>query len=832
MTYSCIKGESAVDTQIFISSGDETLLAKAEEFNSTDRIVVTTQSHLVLTIRKHDAKDKVITAINFDFKAKYASSIALTAIKHRLNMHDINTDTRINTGNSDVSFAKYVCEAFNQFNSQLLLRESAKAVKSLVPSVISSDEEAVKSLIEWTGAGTEKAEAIYEESHSDMMEEIIKSVTLTADHNTYELHDMEIEAFAQNERNVVVLRSPTGTCKTEFAKALIEREAKKGRKTATITGLIAVVKQHTPSNVASAFYDEQMHVIENASHLSATVNSLTNAFTAETVKEADTIIIDECEKVLQSIFDPRSDYISELAKRTIRAELAQAIRSNKKVIFMDADATDAISVRYAKAFGRKVKTVNMCKNVYRDIATTVESIEVMNQELIAKKLLGKSQMFIACDRKGEIDRLVEQSGYTNAKGKVDYNKALKAGILVVHSENKGGKEQRAFLKNPNQEIDKYRTVIVSPCLKEGFSITANHADEVIVLCNRVLQPTALVQLARRLRTAIRLTFSVPTFSQAAAYTDYRADTIKGNITSELEAEFLVRDELLKSNLRFTLAKTLQLLGFNVERVDVDFEEIKAASKADKVSKEAFEKSERKATTEALNLNNVSIAELREKEELTTDESYTVKKYEIAQRLRISTERVDEDVYEFNKVFKKEFLKVLKGNLLNGGSNSREAKAMKVLADALGVKELSVDTEIVVEDTTAVYNHLVDKQHRSTFNAAGLCELKAGKKRSDTKGKKAASRALKEIMTALGFEEKRNRKGNTTNGKIYTLHKLAKSALFESNAIEEIQAQFVLVDDKRRESERARVEAEVAAEKAAAEKTDNNINNNKKVSEHA
>ncbi|WP_155486668.1 hypothetical protein, partial [Vibrio campbellii] len=796
MTYSCIKGESGVDTQLFISSDDETLLTKAEEFNSTDRIVVTTQNHLVLTIRKHEAKDKVITAIHFDFKAKYASSIALTAIKHKLNMHDISTDTIISTGNSDVSFAKYVCEAFNQFNSQLLLRESAKSVKSLVPSMISSDEEAVKSLIEWTGVRTEKAETIYEESHSDLMEEIIKSVTLTADHNTYELHDMEVEVFAQNERNVVVLRSPTGTCKTEFAKALIEREAQKGRKTATITGLIAVVKQHTPVGVASAFYDEQMHVIENASHLSATVNSLTNAFTAETVKEADTIIIDECEKVLQSVFDPRSDYISELAKRTIRAELAQAIRSNKKVVFMDADATDAISVRYAKAFGRKVKTVNMRKNVYRDIATTVESIEMMNQELIAKKLLGKNPMFIACDRKSEIDRLVEQSGYTNAKGKVDYNKALKAGILVVHSENKGGKEQRAFLKNPNKEIVKYRTVIVSPCLKEGFSITANHADEVIVLCNRVLQPAALVQLARRLRTAIRLTFAVPTFSQAAAYTDYRADAIQGNITSELEAEFLVRDELLKSNLRFTLAKTLQLLGFNVERVDVDFEEIKAASKADKVSKEAFEKSEMKATTEASSLNNVSIAELKEKEELTTDENYAVKKYEIAQRLRISTECVGEDVYEFNKVFKKDFLKALKGNLLNGGTNSKEAKAMKVLADALGVKELSVDTEIVVEDTTAVYNHIVDKQHRSTFNAAGICELKAGKKRSDTKGKKAASRALKEIMTALGFEEKRNRKGNTTNGKIYTLHKLAKSALFESNAIDEIQAQFVLVDDKR------------------------------------
>ncbi|NMV23212.1 hypothetical protein HKB23_12425, partial [Vibrio parahaemolyticus] len=79
----------------------------------------------------------------------------------------------------------------------------------------------------------------------------------------------------------------------------------------------------------------------------------------------------------------------------------------------------------------------------------------------------------------------------------------------------------------------------------------------------------------------------------------------------------------------------------------------------------------------------------------TDEIYAVKKYEIAKRLRISTERVNEDVYDFNKVFKKEFLKALKGNLLNGGTNSKEAKAMKVLADALGVKELSVDTEIVV-----------------------------------------------------------------------------------------------------------------------------------------
>lgn len=780
MTYSCIKGESAVNTQLFILPSNENLLTKVvEDFDSQDRIVTTTPSNAALTIRKHEAKNKVVTAIHFDFKAKFAANSALAAIKHRLNARDINKVKKIvfNLDCDDVEFAQYACSIFKEFKTNLILKESAKIVKALVPSLISTDEEAVEKLAKWTNQQIEDVEGIYEESHSDLVKEIIKSVTLDADHDVYSIEDIEKEVFNENERNTVVLRSPTGTRKTELAKELIEREAAKGRKTATITGLIAVVKQHVPDGVSSAFYDQEMHIIENATHLSTTVNALYNSFTSETVKEADTIIIDECEKVLQSVFDPRSHYISDIAKRVIRSEFARIMTSNKKIILMDADATDSITGKYAKSFGRSVKSVNMRQNVYKDIVATVESLEMKKLELIESKLLGASPMFIACDKKSEIDMLIELAGYTNKQGKADHKVALKAGILVVHSDSKGQLAQKAFLKNPNKEISKYRTVIVSPCLKEGFSITANHAHEVIVLCNRILQPTALVQLARRLRRATRITFAVPSFAKVSAYSDFRSEITNGDITSELDAEFLIRDELLKSNLRFTLTRTLQLLGFKVEYAQTDIEDIVDAVKKDTLNKAEFAKSETTATVEAYNLSDITRAELEQKDELEIEDDFAIKKYDIAKRLHISTDRVDEEVIEFNKVFRKDMLKAFSGSIINGCIDSKESLAMKVLVEVLGINELSRNTEIVIEDTTVVYNYLVHKGNRVTFNAPDFISLKAGKKKADTKGKKAATRKLNDIMKALGFVEYRNRKGNLTNGKIYKLHTLAQASLF-------------------------------------------------------
>lgn len=783
MTYRCIKGESAVNTQLFILPSNENLLTKVVEgFDSEDRLVATNPPFTALTIRKHESKNKVVTAIHFDFKASHATNSALTAVKHGLEIHDINKTDKVAFSHdcNDVEFAQYACNVFKVFKTNLILKESAKVVKSLVPSFIKTDEEAVKKFAEWTGEQVEDVEGVYEESHSDLAEEIVKSVTLDADHDAYSVEDVEEEVFNENERNTVVLRSPTGTRKTELAKKLIEREATKGRKTATITGLIAVVKQHVPHGVSSAFYDQEMHAIENATHLSTTVNALYNTFTAETVKEADTIIIDECEKVLQSIFDPRSDYISDIAKRVIRTELAQVMNSNKKIILMDADATDSITGKYAKSFSRSVKTVNMRKNVYKDIVATVESLEMKKLELINSSLLSAKPMFIACDKKSEIDMLIELAGYTNKQGKADHKVALKAGILVVHSGNKMQKSQREFLKNPSEEISKYHTVIVSPCLKEGFSIVANHADEVIVLCNRVLQPTALVQLARRLRTATRLTFAVPSFTKKSACSDFRSLVSKGDIASELEAEFLIRDEQLKSNLRFTLTRTLQLLGFKVEYVQTDIEDIVDAVKEDTVNKAKFSKSETTAIVEARNLDDITRMELNEKDvdELDNEDKFAIQKYDIAKRLRIGIEKIDEEIVEFNKVFRKDLLKAFRGCVNNGGNDTIESQAMKLLAEALGIKELSGSTEVVVEDTTVVYNYLANtKKTRATFNKPGLVEINAGKKSSNPKGKNAATRKLNIIMKALGFVECRNRKGNITNGKIYKLHTLAQASLF-------------------------------------------------------
>jgi hypothetical protein len=783
MTYKCLKRESAVNTQLFILSNNESILTKSiSGFESKDRLVTTEPSYAALTIKKHESKNKTITSIHFDFKAKHAASTALVAIKNRLSLFDINKSKSIiiSPDCNDFEFAQYVCEVFKVFKTNLILKECTKFVKSLVTSCIATDEEAIYKLAEWTNKQVEDIEGIYEESHSDLVEEINKSVTLDADHYVYSVEDVEKEVFNENERGTVVLRSPTGTSKTELAKKLIEREAAKGRRTATITGLIAVVKQHVPQGVSSAFYYQEMHTIENATHLSTTVNALYNTFTAEAVKEADTIIIDECEKVLQSIFDPRSNYISDIAKRVIRTEFAQIMNSNKKIILMDADATDSISGKYAKSFSRSVKTVNMRKKVYKDIVATVESLEIKKIDLIDSKLVGATPMFIACDKKSEIDMLIELSGYTNKKGKADYKVALKAGILVVHSGNKEQPAQKAFFKDPNKEISKYRTVIVSPCLKEGFSIVANHADEVIVLCNRVLQPTALVQLARRLRTATRLTFAVPSFAKKPAYSDFRSLAGAGDTISELEAEFLIRDEQLKSNLRFTLTRTLQLLGFKVEYVQMDIEDIVDAARQNAANEVEFSRSETRATAEAYNLNDITRSELAQKDELEVVDTYAIKKYDIAKRLSVSTDKVDEKVVEFNKVFRKDMLKAFYGNIINDGIKSKESKAMRVLVNAIGIEEFERNTEIVIEDTTVVYNYLVkSKQKRAIFNKPEFVKINAGPKQSTPGGKIAATRKLNEIMKKLGFVEYRNRDGNITNGKIYKLHPLAQSALFNT-----------------------------------------------------
>ncbi len=77
-------------------------------------------------------------------------------------------------------------------------------------------------------------------------------------------------------------------------------------------------------------------------------------------------------------------------------------------------------------------------------------------------------------------------------------------MLLIHGKNRNESAQRPFLKQCDQEAERYQVVIYTPAIQSGLSINA-HFDQVFGFSHNIVLPTDFVQMLRRFRTVKQFT---------------------------------------------------------------------------------------------------------------------------------------------------------------------------------------------------------------------------------------------------------------------------------------------------------------------------------------
>lgn len=98
---------------------------------------------------------------------------------------------------------------------------------------------------------------------------------------------------------------------------------------------------------------------------------------------------------------------------------------------------------------------------------------------------------------------------------------IESGHLLVHSDNKGDTAQAKFLADANAEIIYYNTIVASPVIQSGFSITTPHIDKVYGLFSGgTITPNVAVQSIARCRTVKDIYMAFAPQKHTERLTDY------------------------------------------------------------------------------------------------------------------------------------------------------------------------------------------------------------------------------------------------------------------------------------------------------------------------
>lgn len=108
---------------------------------------------------------------------------------------------------------------------------------------------------------------------------------------------------------------------------------------------------------------------------------------------------------------------------------------------------------------------------------------------------------------------------------------IEKGNLLVHSDNKGDTAQTKFLADANAEIIYYNSIVASPVIQSGFSITTPHVDVVYGLFSGgTITPNVAIQSIARCRTVKDVYMAFSPQKHTDRLTDY--ETLKrGEIES-------------------------------------------------------------------------------------------------------------------------------------------------------------------------------------------------------------------------------------------------------------------------------------------------------------
>jgi Domain of unknown function (DUF3854) len=203
------------------------------------------------------------------------------------------------------------------------------------------------------------------------------------------------------------------------------------------------------------------------------------------------VVIDEFMQVLRHLL--LSDTCDKNGKRPLLlARFQEVIRVAKLIILADADAAD-IGINYIRNLRNQSTPIYLIQNTYRPQSFPVKFLQNSNENLVIEQILkdlnaGK-RLFIATDSISTSEALNEVMSQNQHQPKG----------LLINSKTSSDPDQRAFITDPNQEIEHYDWIIATPSLTTGVSIETPHIDVVYGLFYGVITDGDAAQALSRVR---------------------------------------------------------------------------------------------------------------------------------------------------------------------------------------------------------------------------------------------------------------------------------------------------------------------------------------------
>lgn len=505
-----------------------------------------------------ESKHQVTIAVSF--KNDYENAVKIIRenfFKLKLKVFDIDNKKTIPNVKEDK--VKYLFYAFEKTNDNTLLQMASNELFKSLYHKYDNIDHIIDIYIENTSLKSKVKKSI-KNKQKFIKDKVTKDINISVKFKkkilVESLENFDCSDISNDE--TVVICGKTGTGKTENVIIPIS----KNKSVVYISHLIALVEQFCHKSKGVSYLDKYDRFVQS-SVSGVVINSIRKKFILNHISKADVVIFDEFEKVFKTLVT--SDNSVTMKADEVYDTLVFILENAPQVIVADADFTDT-TVGFLKRYrGNKgAFTLLECNaNPYKEIDVELyNKTSFLSQDDLKNELV-KNKVFLFDSLKTLKESLCLM-GYKNAAGIDCDESALKDGILVIHSENKGKTEQSMFLLNPNEEVNKYKAIIASPCLSSGFSITENYTNNVVVISDRTLIPRELINFSRRFRTAKNIKFAVGSDARCNSF-DIDTFQNKDYNKSYYRNEFTYQYEMLNTSLFLSLKYTLELLGFKTVR---------------------------------------------------------------------------------------------------------------------------------------------------------------------------------------------------------------------------------------------------------------------------
>ncbi|MFB1054447.1 hypothetical protein [Vibrio diabolicus] len=566
---------------------------------------------------------------------------------------------------------EYLCKAFELTRSGNLAQLAAKIAIIKIPFVFSCAKQCAAAYIQDDSLKAPFIRCL-ERKIERVKEAVERDFKINSSDNYQRVDSLRGLELSQLPSTTAIIAA-TGVGKTSYVYTPIARSASADKNVTYISHLISLVEQFCLEVSCASYQEQDLMKLGQANSMGSVINSIWKPHLFEKICSSHTLLIDEFEKVYKTL-------VCSENSRTMQADrvfdaLVHILKTVPRVIVADADLTDN-SLSFLKQIRGELSVIECAENPYKTLnATILNKKELLNSKQI-RTVLERDKVFLF-DNLQTLKQVVGQLGYQNHLGLDCETKALNDGVLVLHSDNRDMPAQKAFLKDPNREVTKYKAVIASPCLGAGFSIIENYTNTVNVICESTLIPRELVNFSRRFRCAKEYNFWCGDLKSSRnnqsndCLEKHRHSHLGLRYTERLKCERQKRE--LNEHLALSMRFTLEKLGFAVS-CENSMQHNTAVSKHKRQFDIEFKAQQQIAVVKAVDITSTEFATKQRCNALSSIALAEVRKFEI--KMIYNLDKINVEHVKFDDNFDRELFAHLpfvldKSSLLKLGIYSRQ-----------------------------------------------------------------------------------------------------------------------------------------------------------------